>query len=121
MEVESQKFELTSSKLAWELVYKPIFGLTADEAVVGESEKKLAELLDVYESRLTESKYLGGDRFTLADLHHLPYTHILMGTKAKSLFEARPRVSAWACDILSRPAWTKVTAMIPKEMWESVV
>ncbi|XP_076885235.1 glutathione S-transferase PARB-like [Bidens hawaiensis] len=114
MEVEGQKFDPTSTRLTWELHFKQIFGLTTDEAVVIEFEKKLADLLDVYEHRLTESKYLGRDRFTLADLHHIPNTHILMGTKVKSLFDARPRVSEWTFDILSRPAWVKVTSMFPK-------
>ncbi|XP_076945450.1 glutathione S-transferase-like [Bidens hawaiensis] len=111
MEVEAQKFEPTTSKLTWELFFKSMFGLTTDEAVVTAFEKKLADLLDVYEQRLTASKYLGGDRFSLADLHHLPNTYILMGTKVKSLFDVRPRVSAWAEDILSRPAWTKVVSL----------
>lgn len=109
IEVESQKFEPAASKLAWELAYKPIFGLTTDDAVVEENEKKLSEVLDVYESRLSHSKYLGGDSFTLADLHHLPNMKYLMGTKVKRLFDERPHVSAWAADIQSRPAWVKAT------------
>lgn len=112
MEVESQKFEPASARLVWELALKPILGLKTDEAVVPEFEQKLTHVLDVYEQRLTESKYLGGDVFTLADLHHLPNIHYLMGTKAKSLFHARPHVSAWASDILSRPAWVKVASML---------
>jgi len=107
IEVESQKFEPATSKLAWELVLKPKFGMTTDDAVVEEFEKKLEQVLDVYESRLSKSKYLGGDSFTLADLHHLPNLKYLMGTKAKRLFDARPHVTAWANDILSRPAWVK--------------
>ncbi|KAM0050650.1 putative glutathione transferase [Helianthus debilis subsp. tardiflorus] len=106
-EVESQKFDQFGSKLAWELVYKPMFGLTTDDALVEENEKKLEQVLDVYESRLSESKYLGGDCFTLADLHHLPVLKFLFGTKAKRLFDARPHVSAWAAEIQSRPAWVK--------------
>ncbi|KAJ0808262.1 putative glutathione transferase [Helianthus annuus] len=69
IEVESQKFELIGSKLAWELAYKPMFGLTTDDAVVEENEKKLEQVLDVY------------------------------GTKVKRLFDARSHVSAWAADI----------------------
>ncbi|KAK9057255.1 hypothetical protein SSX86_022090 [Deinandra increscens subsp. villosa] len=107
IEVESQKFEPAGSKLAWELAIKPIFGMTTDDTVVEENEKKLEEVLDVYESRLSESKYLGGDSFTLADLHHLPVLKYLMGTKAKRLFDARPHVSVWAAEIQSRPAWVK--------------
>ncbi|KAI3829592.1 hypothetical protein L1987_03718 [Smallanthus sonchifolius] len=107
IEVESQKFDPACSKLVWELGYKPMFGMTSDDVVVEENEKKLEQVLDVYESRLSQSKYLGGDSFTLADLHHLPVIKYLMGTKAKRLFEARPHVSAWVADIQSRPAWVK--------------
>ncbi|KAI3829593.1 hypothetical protein L1987_03719 [Smallanthus sonchifolius] len=110
IEVESQKFEPASSKLVWELGYKPMFGMTTDDAVVEENEKKLEQVLDVYESQLSQCKYLAGDNFTLADLHHLPNIKYLMGTKAKRLFDARPHVSAWAADILSRPAWVKATS-----------
>ncbi|KAD3068655.1 hypothetical protein E3N88_36535 [Mikania micrantha] len=114
MEVEVQKYDPATSKLTWELFFKPMFGMTTDDEVVAEFEKKLEPVLDVYEQRLTECKYLGGDAFSLADLHHIPNTHILMGTKVKSQFDARPHVSAWASDILSRPAWAKVTAMLKK-------
>ncbi|KAJ9538793.1 hypothetical protein OSB04_031526 [Centaurea solstitialis] len=114
MEVEGQKFDPASAKLVWELALNPVFGLRTDDAVVAEYEPKLAQVLDVYEQRLSESKYLGGDVYTLADLHHLPNIHYLMGTKAKSLFHARPYVRAWCNDLLSRPAWLKVLAMLPK-------
>nr|XP_043619566.1 glutathione S-transferase PARB-like [Erigeron canadensis] len=113
-EVEALRYEPTSIKLVWELAVKPKRGLIIDEAIVKESESKLTEILDVYEARLKESKYLGGESFSLVDLHHLPNTHYLMGTKVKRLFDERPHVSAWASDILSRPAWVKVTSMSNK-------
>nr|GEY29880.1 hypothetical protein [Tanacetum cinerariifolium] len=114
MEVENQKFDPATSKLSWELIFKPMFGQKTDETVVAEFEKKLENVLDVYEQRLTESKYLGGDSFTLADLHHIPNTYNLMSTKVRKLFESRPHVRAWVADILSRPAWVKVTSMLQK-------
>ncbi|KAI3668252.1 hypothetical protein L6452_43329 [Arctium lappa] len=110
MEVESQKYEPATSNLFVELCLKPMWGMAIDEAVVEANEKKLEEVLDIYEKRLSESKYLGGDSFTLADLHHLPNLKYLMGTKVKKLFDARPHVSAWASEILARPAWVKATA-----------
>ncbi|KAL2510561.1 Glutathione S-transferase F8 [Abeliophyllum distichum] len=111
-EVESLKFDPEASKLAYEFVIKPIIGLTTDESVVEQHEGKLAEVLDVYEARLAQSKYLGGDSFTLADLHHTPVINYLMGSKIKALFDARPHVSAWSADILARPAWQKVVALM---------
>nr|P46423.1 RecName: Full=Glutathione S-transferase; AltName: Full=25 kDa auxin-binding protein; AltName: Full=GST class-phi [Hyoscyamus muticus]CAA55039.1 glutathione transferase [Hyoscyamus muticus] len=107
MEVESQKFDPVASKLTFEIVIKPMLGMVTDDAAVAENEEKLGKVLDVYESRLKDSKYLGGDSFTLADLHHAPAMNYLMGTKVKSLFDSRPHVSAWCADILARPAWSK--------------
>ncbi|KAG8389462.1 hypothetical protein BUALT_Bualt02G0231900 [Buddleja alternifolia] len=111
MEVEAQKFETPASKLSWELCIKPAIGMVTDDAVVEEQEPELAKVLDVYEARLAKSKYLGGDTFTLADLHHLPNINYLMGTRVKAVYDSRPHVSAWCADILARPAWKKVVAM----------
>lgn len=88
-----------------------MFGLQTDNAAVEENEAKLAKVLDVYEARLAQSKYLAGDSFTSADLLHLPTMHYLMGTKVKALFEERPHVSAWSKDILARPSWEKTLAL----------
>lgn len=112
-EVESQHFDQVASKLVWELGIKTLFGIPLDPKIVEENEAKLDSILDVYEKRLSESKYLGGDSFTLVDLHHLPSLHYLMKSQSKKLFESRPHVSAWVADITARPAWSKVLAMIP--------
>ncbi|KAL8530881.1 hypothetical protein ACS0TY_007782 [Phlomoides rotata] len=110
-EVEAQKYEPPATKLTFELVIKPMMGMATDDAVVKEQEDVLGKVLDVYEARLAESKYLGGDTFSLADLHHLPTMTLLMGTRAKAVFESRPHVRAWSADIMARPAWNKVLAM----------
>lgn len=110
-EVEAHQFDPVASKLTWEIVLKPMFGMTIDPTMVEEYKAKLAKVLDVYEARLTKSKYLASDSFTLVDMHHLPTINLLMRTQVKQLFNARPRVSAWVADITARPAWTKVIAM----------
>ncbi|XP_021906879.1 glutathione S-transferase F6-like [Carica papaya] len=111
MEVEAHQFDTAASKLAWEQFYKPFFGLTTDSAAVEENEAKLSKVLDVYETRLGESKYLACGCFTLADLHHLPALHCLLLTPSKKLLDSHPRVSAWVSDITARPAWGKVIAL----------
>ncbi|XP_043695993.1 glutathione S-transferase-like [Telopea speciosissima] len=112
MEVEAHHFDPVTSKLVWEQVVKPMMmSMESDSAIVEENQKKLGQVLDVYEARLSKSKYLGGDGFTLADLHHLPTMHYLMGTSTKEVFESRPHVSAWAKDIMARPAWEKTVEM----------
>ncbi|KAE8703543.1 Glutathione S-transferase F6 [Hibiscus syriacus] len=110
-EVEGQRFNAPSSAIGWELFYKPFFGMATDAAVVEENEGLLGKVLDVYETRLTQSKYLASDNFTLADLYHLPNIECLLATPAKKLFESRPHVSAWVKEITARPAWSKVLAM----------
>ncbi|KAG9145743.1 hypothetical protein Leryth_011174 [Lithospermum erythrorhizon] len=115
MEVEAQQYDPSASKLMFELVIKPMFyGKPGDEALIKEYETKLSNVLDVYEARLKESKYLGGDQFSLADLHHLPTLNYLKGTKGWGLFESRQHVKAWASDIMARPAWLKVIAPLQK-------
>jgi glutathione S-transferase len=110
LEVEAQRFDAAGQKLSFEILVKPMKGMTTDEAVVQELQGQLAVVLDVYEKRLSESKYLGGHSFSLADLHHIPIVNNLMKTKVKALFDQRPHVSAWCADILARPAWQKVLA-----------
>ncbi|XP_021775495.1 glutathione S-transferase-like [Chenopodium quinoa] len=111
MEVEAHQFDQVAYKLAWELVFKSTFGLQTDNAVVEENEAKSVKILDVYEAHLSKFKYLAGDSFTLADLHHLPTMHYVLGTKEKKLFDERPHVSAWSKDILARPSWGKSLAL----------
>ncbi|XP_023004652.1 glutathione S-transferase PARB-like [Cucurbita maxima] len=112
IEVESHHYDPPASKLVLELCLKPLLGWgETDAAVVEQSEAELAKVLDIYEDRLAQSKYLGGESFTLADLHHLPTIDYLFGTQMKKLFESRPHVNAWAVDIMARPAWAKVLAL----------
>ncbi|KAI7753900.1 hypothetical protein M8C21_023574 [Ambrosia artemisiifolia] len=109
MDVESQKLEPAATKLLWELCMKRfLFSQNGDDEVVNVEKKKLESLLDVYEARLSESKYLGGDSFSLADMHNIPTIKFLMGTQMKEVFNARPCVSAWFANIMSRPACVKV-------------
>ncbi|KAG6415318.1 hypothetical protein SASPL_122726 [Salvia splendens] len=109
-EVEAQRYEPPAAKLTWELGIKPILGMATDDDVVKAQETELEKVLDVYEPRLAHSKYLGGDAFSLADLHHLPTLKYLMASPVKAVFEARPHVAAWVAEIMARPSWQKVLA-----------
>ncbi|KAK0517594.1 hypothetical protein Tsubulata_839797 [Turnera subulata] len=112
MEVEAHQYDTSASKLVREHLLKPmVMGVPADPAVVEECEAKLVKVFDVYEARLGQAKYLAGDNFTLADLHHLPTLSFLMQTPSKKLVDSRPHVSAWVADISARPAWAKVVAL----------
>ncbi|KFK42654.1 hypothetical protein AALP_AA1G022700 [Arabis alpina] len=105
MEIEAHQFDPPASKLTWELVIKPLYGLKTDQTIVKEQEANLEKVLNVYEKRLGESKFLACNSFTLVDLHHLPNIQYLLGTPIEKLFENRPNVRKWVGDITSREAW----------------
>ncbi|XP_034691665.1 glutathione S-transferase PARB-like [Vitis riparia] len=111
IDVEDHKFEPPALELISELLIKPRNGLAPDLAVVAKAEAQLAKVLDVYEARLAEFKYLAADNYTIADVLHLPNLQALMETPAKKLIESRARVSAWCSEILARPAWARVVEM----------
>ncbi|XP_010457294.1 PREDICTED: glutathione S-transferase F4-like isoform X2 [Camelina sativa] len=105
MEIEAHQFDPPASKLTWEQVIKPLYGLETDHTVVKENEANLEKVLNVYEKRLQESRFLACNSFTLVDLHHLPNIQYLLGTPTKRLFENRPKVHKWVDEITSREAW----------------
>ncbi|PIA65413.1 hypothetical protein AQUCO_00100716v1 [Aquilegia coerulea] len=109
-EVESQEYNPPISSLVYELHIKGMYGMTTDQTVVDAQSEKLGKVLDVYESRLTENKYLAGNFYSLANQNHIPYTYFLMKTSAASLINSRPHVKAWWEDISSRPSFQKVLA-----------
>ncbi|CAI0461160.1 unnamed protein product, partial [Linum tenue] len=109
LEVESQNFHPPIYNLTLHVMFASVLGFPADELLIRESEEKLGKVLDVYEERLSKSKYLAGDFFSLADLSHLPFTQYLVGPIGKEyMIRSRKHVSAWWDDISSRPSWKKV-------------
>ncbi|KAB1214011.1 Glutathione S-transferase F7 [Morella rubra] len=76
----------------------------------GSEMNKLGKVLDVYEERLSKSKYLAGESYSLADMHHIPILVYFMGTAEADAITSRPHVSAWWDDFSSRPATAEVTA-----------
>nr|AHA46527.1 phi class glutathione S-transferase [Larix kaempferi] len=114
-EVQSQSFFSPAAAILFQTVLLPIRGGTTDEAAVAINIEKLNKVLDIYEERLSKSKYLAGDFFSLADLTHLPWTQYLVtACKKGDLISSRKHVKAWWDDISSRPAWKKVAEKMPK-------
>ena len=112
IDVQDHQFNPPALKLINELIFKPKNGFTPDTTAVAEEEAKLVKVLDIYEERLGESEYLGGEKFTSADLTHLPNLYYLMQTPMNRVIETRPRVSAWCARIMARPAWSRVVEMV---------
>ncbi|KAH6834681.1 glutathione S-transferase 7 [Perilla frutescens var. hirtella] len=53
LEVETQRFHVAGQKLSFEILIKPMKGMTTDDAVVKQFQAQLAGVLDVYEARLS--------------------------------------------------------------------
>ncbi|XP_044984216.1 titin-like isoform X7 [Hordeum vulgare subsp. vulgare] len=71
--------------------------------------RKLEDVLEVYEQRLGDSEFLAGNKFTLADLVHLPNSyHITNSEKFLYLYDSRKNVQRWWHEISSRGSWQKV-------------
>lgn len=112
IEAESQNFNPPTSTLVFQLAFAPRMKIKQDEGLIKQNKEKLTKVLDVYDKRLGESKYLAGDEFTLADLFHLPNPQYLVnGTEVKELFMSRDNVGRWWEEISSRESWKKVVEM----------
>ncbi|KAG9443754.1 hypothetical protein H6P81_015094 [Aristolochia fimbriata] len=109
MEVEAHQFNGPISGLVYQIVVNPFLGMDPDEEQIRTHLEKLEKVLDVYEERLQETKYLAGDFYSLADLHHIPYLLYLMRTPMSSLIISRPHVKAWWEKVSSRPASLQVS------------
>lgn len=112
LEVESQSFNPPRTILVAQLVFYPQMKLKQDGAAIRDSERKLNKVLDVYERRLSESRFLAGDEFSLADLSHLPNAHYLIGsTDRAQLFTSKKNVGRWWDEISGRDSWKRVLEM----------
>ncbi|CAL9752791.1 unnamed protein product [Musa acuminata subsp. burmannicoides] len=111
LEAESQSFNPPSSALVFQLAFAPRMGLPQDPAAIELNQAKLAKVLDVYERRLGESRFLAGDEFALADLAHLPNAHYICSAGKDDMFASRKNVARWWEEISTRPSWKKVVDM----------
>ncbi|ONI32289.1 hypothetical protein PRUPE_1G358500 [Prunus persica] len=112
LEAEGQSFSPPSSTLVFQLAFAPRMKLKQDQGVIRQNEEKLKKVLDVYEKRLGESRFLAGDEFSLADLSHLPNGHYLVNaTDRGELFTSRNNVGRWWTEISTRDSWEKVVEM----------
>ncbi|KAK7276739.1 hypothetical protein RIF29_17884 [Crotalaria pallida] len=111
LEVEAQNFHAPAYNLAIHILFAAPLGITPDLELIEESASKLENVLNIYEERLSKSKYLAGDFFSLADMSHLPFTDYIVNTEKKYLIRDRKHVSAWWDDISNRPSWKKIVEL----------
>ncbi|XP_006659669.1 proteoglycan 4-like [Oryza brachyantha] len=79
-----------------------------DDDDINKEKRKLEEVLEVYEQRLGESEFLAGNKFTLADLVHLPNTHHIVTSEFAYLYDSRKNVQRWWNTISTRDSWQQV-------------
>ncbi|KAI5409957.1 hypothetical protein KIW84_055426 [Lathyrus oleraceus] len=109
LEVEAHNFHPAIYNLVVQVLFAPLKGVPSDQKLIEESDEKMKKVLDIYEDRLSKTKYLAGDFFSLADLSHLAFGHYLVNQTGRgNLVRERKHVSAWWDDISSRPSWKKV-------------
>ncbi|GJN31875.1 hypothetical protein PR202_gb20330 [Eleusine coracana subsp. coracana] len=93
-EVEAHQYNPAISPIVYECLVNPAMkGLPTNQKVVDESLDKLKKVLEVYEARLSKTKYLAGDFVSFADLNHFPYTYYFMATPHASVV-GEPHVQA---------------------------
>ena len=95
-----------------EFFFGPAFyGKPGDETKREALTAKLNGFLDVLETRLSKSKFLAGDHFTLADLSFLAYTTYLLQVKGfENALDKHTHVKTWWDAISNRPSWKKATS-----------
>ncbi|GMN34877.1 hypothetical protein TIFTF001_004954 [Ficus carica] len=112
IEAEGQSFNPPSSVLVFQLAFAPRMKLNQDPKAIKLNEDKLAKVLEVYERRLGESRFLAGDEFSLADLSHLPNAQYLVTVADRAeIFASKKNVGRWWDEISTRDSWKKVLEM----------
>lgn len=102
LEVESQNYNPHVSKIVNERLFKKWRGEKPDKEIVENELRALEAVLDVYEKRLSESTFIGGDEFSIADISHIPYTNYMLRCGYKELYKSRPNVYRWVKQIIKR-------------------
>lgn len=105
--VEQSNFTPPTMKIVWQQFFHKMMGKPCDETQVQEGLTGLDRALDVMEKRLSQTPFLAGEQFTLADLFHLPYLEYLAATPSFSHVGDRPAVAKWWSTISQRPSWQK--------------
>jgi len=114
VEVEAHQMQPLAGAIAVECIVAPVLhGRERNQAVVDENVEKLKKVLEVYEARLAQSKYLAGDVLSLADLSHFTIMHCFMATEYATLVKALPHVNAWWEGLAARSAAKKVAEFMP--------
>lgn len=109
LEAEGHNYSVPVGALVYEKYFKSWRGEEADQAIIDKNVGLLNTVLDVYEKVLSKRDYIAGDKLSIADISHVPYTaYLIEKVGMKEPFESRPHVWAWWNRVTEREAWKKV-------------
>ena len=72
--------------------------------------------LDVIDKHLEGRSFLAGDKFTLADLTHVPFTELIPAASKADIIDSRPHVKAWWERVTSRQAVKQLQEKFPYQL-----
>lgn len=104
LEAEAQNMNPVISKIVYEKMFKKWKDPKAvvDEDLISKEMDNLRKVLSVYEQRLLESRYIGGDCFSIADISNIPYIHAFVKCGYKSVLKEFPTTYRWIKKIMLR-------------------
>lgn len=110
LEAEAQTMSPILSKIVYEKIFKKLTDpkYIIDEKLINTEIVNLKKVLDIYEVRLSNSKYIGGDQFSIADISNIPYIHGLVKCGYKYVLKEFPQTYRWIKKIMSRDSVKQV-------------
>lgn len=104
LESESQNFSPIISKIVYEKVFKPMQNKITDETIITDELQKFKLILRIYNTRLEDHKYIGGNDFSIADISHIPYLYYFVNASNtfKNFIKEYPHVYKWYKRLISR-------------------
>lgn len=110
LEAESQSMSPIISKIVYEIMFRKIKepGTMIDTKIINKENINLKKILCIYENRLNQSKYIGGDSFSIADISNIPCMYALVKCGYKSILKEFPTTYKWIKKLMSRESIKKV-------------
>jgi glutathione S-transferase len=103
--VETSEF----SGHAMKYIYHDTFKRPQEQGVLDAATKALETTCAFMEKQLTQTQFIAGSAFTLADVCFMPYLEYAIVSSFKGVFTQHPHLMTWWNRVSERPAWRKVT------------
>lgn len=103
--VETSEFTPNGMKF----IFQDIFKRPQEPGVIDAARAGLEAASTVVDKQLSQSPFIAGSAFTLADVCFMPYVDYVLNTSGKEVVAKHPRLMAWWNKVSERPAWRKAT------------